>query len=357
MDIGICVASKIDDIDYIERAEKLGYSHAWVADSQMIWSDCYAVLALAAERTSKIQLGTGVAITGTRLAPVTAHSIATINRIAPGRTFLGIGAGNTAMRLMGHKPVRLAEYDGYLGVVRSLLDGKETDFSWRGQTAPVRFLMEELGFVATEPRIPMHVSAFGPRSMALAGRHGDGLVTSIPLDPAFLSRALERVASGARDAGRELDLDSFYVTTLTTAVVLDPGESLDSERVVDHSGAFAIASLHYLYDQQRQFGRQPPPHVRPFWDDYCALVEKTPESHRHQRIHAGHNTWLLDEERRFVTPELIEATCLVGTPEQLAARLRELEAAGLDQVMFLPPFACRYEVLERFAREVMPLLT
>ncbi len=119
MDFGICVASKIDDIGYIERAEALGYSHAWLADSQMIWSDCYAVMALAAARTTRIKLGTGVAITGTRIAPVTAHSIATINRIAPGRTFLGIGAGNTAMRLMGHRPVGVAEFGEYLRVVRA----------------------------------------------------------------------------------------------------------------------------------------------------------------------------------------------------------------------------------------------
>ena len=82
MDFGICVASKIDDIDYIVHAERLGFSHAWVADSQMIWSDCFAVLGLAAERTSRIALGTGVAVSGTRLAPVLAHGIATVNRLA-----------------------------------------------------------------------------------------------------------------------------------------------------------------------------------------------------------------------------------------------------------------------------------
>ena len=70
MDIGICVPSHIGDIDYIVQAEVLGYSHAWLADSQMIWSDCYAALALAADRTSKIKLGTGVAITVTRPASV-----------------------------------------------------------------------------------------------------------------------------------------------------------------------------------------------------------------------------------------------------------------------------------------------
>ena len=42
MDIGVCVASHVGDIDYVVRAEELGYSHAWLADSQMLWSDCYA---------------------------------------------------------------------------------------------------------------------------------------------------------------------------------------------------------------------------------------------------------------------------------------------------------------------------
>ena len=123
MELGITVASKIDDIDYIARAEALGYTHAWIADSQMIWSDPYAVLALAATRTDHIKLGTGVAVAPTRPAPVTASSIATINAIAPGRTFLGVGTGNTAMRVMGHKPMRIAEFDDYLSTLRPLLHG------------------------------------------------------------------------------------------------------------------------------------------------------------------------------------------------------------------------------------------
>ena len=106
MDIGICVPSHIGDTDYIVRAEELGYSHAWLADSQMIWSDCYATLALAAYRTTSIKLGTGVAITGTRPASVNAAGSATINALAPGRTFFGVGAGNTAMRVMGLPPQR-----------------------------------------------------------------------------------------------------------------------------------------------------------------------------------------------------------------------------------------------------------
>ena len=101
MKIGVCVASQISDIEYIVEAEKLGFSDAWMADSQMLWSDCYATLALAAEKTSRINIGTGVAISGTRLPSVHAAAISSINQLAPGRTFFGVGAGNTAMRIMG----------------------------------------------------------------------------------------------------------------------------------------------------------------------------------------------------------------------------------------------------------------
>ena len=87
MQFGVCVATKIDDWQMIKFAEELGYDMAWIPDSQMIWSDCYATLALAAQNTSRIRIGTGVAIPGTRIAPATAHSIASINRIAQAESF------------------------------------------------------------------------------------------------------------------------------------------------------------------------------------------------------------------------------------------------------------------------------
>src|SRR5918994_5339669 len=124
MDLGVCIATKIDDIGHAVLAEQLGYSHVWVADSQMLWSDCYATMALIAERTERIRLGTGVAVAGTRASAVTAAAHATINRLAPGRVFCGIGTGNTAMRVMGHKPITIGEFDTYLATLRPLLAGE-----------------------------------------------------------------------------------------------------------------------------------------------------------------------------------------------------------------------------------------
>lgn len=211
MDIGVCVASHINDVDYVVRAEELGYSHAWLADSQMLWSDNAGVMAQC--------------------------------------------------------------------------------WHW--------------------------------------------------------------IEEGAAAAGRTLDRATFYTTALTTIVVLDPGEAPDSDRVKAECGAMAMAAVHYAYDQWRNFGHQPPGVYRGIWDDYCALLESYPAERRHQRIHAGHNCWVEAEEERFLTAEVLGASSMIGTREQLLARLGELAGAGLDQVMILPSFDTRYDVLERVGRDLV----
>src|SRR5947209_10070628 len=108
MKFGFCVMANIDEIGFFAHAEALGYDSVWVADSQMLFSDCYAVLALAARQTSRLRIGPGTAICGTRIPPVQVAAVATLNRIAPGRVFLGIGTGNTAMRSMRQRAMLTA---------------------------------------------------------------------------------------------------------------------------------------------------------------------------------------------------------------------------------------------------------
>ena len=93
MKFGFTVMADIDEIGFFSHAEALGYDFVWVTDSQMLFSDCYAVLALAARQTSRLRIGPGTAICGTRIPPVQVAAMATLNRLAPGRVFLGIGTG------------------------------------------------------------------------------------------------------------------------------------------------------------------------------------------------------------------------------------------------------------------------
>ena len=349
MDIGVCVASHVNDINYVVRAEELGYSHAWLADSQMLWSDCYATLALAAVRTSNIHLGTGVAVSGTRPAPVNAASIATINALAPGRTFFGIGSGNTAMRVMGMKPHKIAEFDEYLASIGPLLKGEESEHAGK----PIRHIMPDKGFVDFEAQIPMYVSGFGPRSLGLAGKRGDGAVLAMPTNPGVMANIWRMLENGAYEVGREIERDSYYTTGLSTMVLLEPGEAVDSDRVKAQCGAMAMAGVHFSYEQFRNFGRQPPNALSGIWDDYRTLLESEPEERRHQRIHAGHNCWVIPEEEQFLTPEVLKASALIGTRDELIDQLSGVYEAGLDQVMILPYFDTRFDVLEDVGKHVV----
>jgi alkanesulfonate monooxygenase SsuD/methylene tetrahydromethanopterin reductase-like flavin-dependent oxidoreductase (luciferase family) len=118
----------------------------------------------------------------------------------------------------------------------------------------------------------------------------------------------------------------------------------------------AMASVHYAYDNWRQLGRTPPSYLEDIWEDYSALLAQVPEARLHQRIHAGHNCWVVPEEEKFLTREVLAATCLIGTAEAIAERLSSIGEAGLDQIMILPAWEPRYEVLERTAKQLGPLL-
>lgn len=353
MKFGVCVASHIGDIDYVVRAEELGFHSAWLADSQMLWSDCYATLALAATRTQRINLGTGVAVTGTRPPAVTASSIATINALAPRRTFLGVGSGNTAMRVMGLPPQRIAEFDQYLKELRPLLRGEESLVRFKNEEIPIRHVMPNDGFVNFGDPIPLYVSGFGPKSLGIAGKHGDGAVLAMPANANIMANIWRMLESNESSNQNSIDRSSFLTTALTAIVVLDPGEPIDSPRVKSECGAMAMAAIHFGYEQVRNFGRKPGGALAYVWEDYRDMIEAYPEERRHQRIHAGHNCWVLPEEEKFLTPDVLRASSMIGTREEIIDQLGQLHEAGLDQVMVLPNFDTRYQSIERLSKDVL----
>lgn len=215
----------INEVGFVSRAENLGFDFAWFPDTHLIRSNIWATMAVAAERTQRIRLGSGLAIPGLRLAPVAANGIATINRLAPGRVFFGAGTGNTAMRTMGQAPAKVSEFAEYLKVVKGLLKGEEVEYALNGVAHPIRFQNLEMGYIDVEHDIPLMVGGFGPRAQALAGEIGDGLITGIPRGGA-IPNALANVRKGAEKAGRSMD--GFQTYALINLLMLEPGETLES---------------------------------------------------------------------------------------------------------------------------------
>ena len=206
MKFGIMFDTHIDKWELIRYAEELGYDTGWVPDSQMIWSDCYAMMALAAVNTKRIRIGTGVAIPGTRIAPVTAHSIATINQIAPGRVFLGIGTGHTAMRVMGQDPMPIREFREYLRVVRALLMARRSNTHIAAKPARYSFSIA----IATSST---WITVFRSMSRPMALRRWSAAANTATAGSVTGSRRgdppLEQIQAGAKEAGRKIGPD-FY---------------------------------------------------------------------------------------------------------------------------------------------------
>jgi alkanesulfonate monooxygenase SsuD/methylene tetrahydromethanopterin reductase-like flavin-dependent oxidoreductase (luciferase family) len=91
------------------------------------------------------------------------------------------------------------------------------------------------------------------------------------------------------------------------------------------------------------------------WEAYCAHVDKmeTPPEKRYLQVHNGHCTFLVPEERRFVTPRAIQGTLLVGEPDEIIDQLRRAERAGLQEVTLLPPREYSRKVFRDFAEFVI----
>ncbi len=357
MQFGLTITPHIERWELIRYAEELGYDRAWVPDSQMIWSDCYATLALAAVNTKRIHIGTGVSIAGTRIAPVTAHSIGTINQLAPGRTFLGLGTGHTAMRVMGQDPMRVSEFREYLRVVRELLAGNAVDYTYDGKTREIALMHRDRYFVNLDNHIPIYVAGNGPKACAAAGAYGDGW-TTIGRDPVALNTALGHISDGAAAVDRSLAAD-FHTTLFSCTSVLRPGEDLTSERVINQVGSWVTTELHFFYEIWNKLGRKDdmiPPHFLNMWDEYLDRVNNfsLPEDARFRQIHEGHAVYLMPEEKRFVTPEAISAICIVGSAEDIIDQIREIEKTGIREINIMPADDYARDAVREFAEAVIP---
>ena len=267
----------------------------------MIWSDCYASLALAAAWTTRIRLGTGVAVAGLRLPTTTAAAIASINRMAPGRTFLAVGNGNTGWRLLGQGHCRWLPWKGSCALCEACWRASPSisNCEARRQRRRCRWGRPRFRRRGTSDS----AGGIGVRSvcraMRLAAELGDGVVTSL-VGAAHISKA--RAAMGDRP-----------VTGMTHAIVLRPGEAIDSPRVLEHAGATVLSTVHYLYDKWcDEGGATPPSALEPIWEEVRFRYRRAPARVRHQRVHAGHNTFVHPDERRFVIPELVDRFALGG---------------------------------------------
>jgi len=369
MQFGIAFPPYVDAWRDAEIAEANGFSHAWFYDTQLLCSDVYACMALAAEHTRSMRLGTLVAIPSNRIAPVTASAVATINALAPGRVILGLGTGFTGRNTMGLPALPVAALERYAEQVRGLLAGEDVLLREGKRERWIRLLHPrglERPCVNLDDPIPIHIAANGPKALGAVGRVGDGWIT-VGQDPSGLQAAFGAIAAAADEAGRKHAPGAAardakpYTTLLTTGCVLRDGEEPTSPRVIGRVGAVAVVPVHAVWETSRGGGAGLGLENEDVANAYDAYIEayaagrRSPRDRRYLDVHEGHMVQLKPGEDAFVSEGLVSTT-LTGPPEVVLERVRALARAGVDNLALQAVGNDGRELIEEFSRHVIAKL-
>ena len=316
-----------DAVKRAQLAEELGFEAIFFAESAIDVPDAFQLMAVCARETKRLLLGNGVTNMIYRDPFSLANAAATLNEIADGRAILGLATGDGAAYSLGRSATPVAEFEKGLATIRALLQqgsvrvprGKELrkDVS---VTLPIGKLP-----------VPVYVSAEGPRVLRVSGKLADGVILGTGFDIAVLEWARARIAEGAKEASRSPSEVEILVAGM---FFIDD----DGERARNSVRSRLANRAHHNF--RFTFETVPPAElsgVKRFMEafDMSKLLEEkvAPE---------------------FVTPYLLKRFSIAGTPEECAARVRELEKAGVQRLMLTPPEKVFTQMMEAWAKEVSP---
>jgi 5,10-methylenetetrahydromethanopterin reductase len=331
-------------------AEAAGYDGLLFVDSQNLAPDTYVGLALAAQASTRLQLGTGVTNPFTRHPAVTASAIATVQSISDGRAVLGIGRGDSALAYLGLAPAPVAVLEHYLTRLQSYLRGEEVAVEADGDVRaiadgrlPLRVApASRIEWLGALPKVPVDVAATGPRVIALAARLAERVTFAVGADVGRVKWAIESARAARADAGLDPDDISFgaYVN-----VVAHPEPRVARELATPALFSFArFSAMHGTA-------------TGPLGEADRALLERIAPSYdmtRHVRRQ--------DAQADILTDDFVDRFGVVGPPARCIERLQELVALGLDRLVIIGPgfdvadAGARGEATRCFNDEVAPAL-
>jgi alkanesulfonate monooxygenase SsuD/methylene tetrahydromethanopterin reductase-like flavin-dependent oxidoreductase (luciferase family) len=163
-------------VELIVKAESLGFDSGWTYDSPILWQEPYPLITLLARETTRMRIGMCVTNPVTREPAVTASAHATLQDISGGRMVMGMGRGDSAVRVMGRQPTKIAEFERRLRMIKDFMNGRPV--TWEGTEIHLKWAQDK-------PEIPLYVAAYGPRALGVAGRVGDGVIIQLA-DPTII---------------------------------------------------------------------------------------------------------------------------------------------------------------------------
>jgi probable F420-dependent oxidoreductase len=315
-------------LELTKLAEDEGFEYGWTYDSHVLWQESMPVMALLAERTSRIKLGHMVTNPATRDPTVLASAYATLHDISDGRMIMGVGRGDSAVRYIGRKPMRVADFEDALRMVKPFMNGEEV--TWNEKQLQLKWVREEL------PPIEMHVAGYGPKALAVAGRVADGVIIQLA-DPEIIRWIMGTARKAAEEAGR----DPAELKCIVGAPSHISDDLADAREQVRWFPAMVSNHVKDLIDRYGADGSVIPKELT----DYV-LSREFYDYDEHSRVGAKHGA--------FVSDEICDRFCVLGTPEQAAKKLRELEDVGVDQFNIYLMTHGQEETLKAYGDDIIP---
>jgi probable F420-dependent oxidoreductase len=306
------------------QAEEAGFEYGWIFDSHVIWKECYPLLTLMAANTRSMHLGTCVTNPAVRDITVTSSLFATLSIISGDRMELGIGRGDSSRRVLGKKPTTLANLEQSIHDFRALCSGNEIEYDGR----PARLPWADGGV----PRV--WVAAYGPKALNLAGRVGDGVILQFA-DPDLVEWCCGFVKEGAKEAGR--DYSKIQIMAAAPVWVSD-----DMKLARDRVRWFpALVSNHVMDLIARYKPEELPPALTSYVRDRGAYDYL-------------HHCEVGSSNAEFVTDEVVDRFCVLGSPQKQIAKLERLAEAGVTQFNIYLMCGDEEQTLVDYQRQVLP---
>ena len=320
----------------LQGVEAAGFDGAGILDSQMICRDTFVTLGQAAVQTSRLTLFPAVTNPFTRHASVLAGAIQSVEELAPGRVKFVIGTGYTSASTIGRKAATLAEMRACIATVKALLAGQSVDFAG----TPGRLVY------ASGRHIPVIMAASGPKALEVAGEVADGVMLLVGFNRGIVETALDHVERGAKRSGRRLeDLEIIWAARTGTAATTAEARRLARPTVV-HWGILRWGG-HWLGPAGVKVPQlEIPEAVHKIYPDL---------SHAEDWDAAIAATSFVSDD---VIADLCDAYGLIGTPDDCARRIAEMNKLGVQNiyVMGFQTFAPPEQEIRGFRDVVFPRL-
>jgi probable F420-dependent oxidoreductase len=201
--------------------ESLGYDGLMTEETK---DDPFVIMALAAQATTTLQVGTAVTIAFPRSPTVMALSAWTIQKLSGGRFILGLGPQVRAhiQRRYGVEPKPAGPWmRDYIKAVRAVWDcwQNRTNLDYQGEFYKLDLMVPLFNPGPIEhPEIPIHVAAVNPVMCQVAGEVADGMRPHPVCTPSYIEQVmLPAVRAGAAKAGRSLEKFSVSMKPLVAA--------------------------------------------------------------------------------------------------------------------------------------------